>query len=142
MWKLVGSIFGGIILLTLVLLAMNVLTLAAALAAFGELIIELEHGSYSLGTLIAASLLTMAVVSAIIGERGKSKSAKDSATAALGDLTVRAIFFVSIYALPLFGIHLSPRFMSIYNTIFPIWIALFITALALVIVLLYIYVKY
>lgn len=142
MLKLIGSIFGAIILLILVMFAINVLMLVTALAAFGELIIELEHGSYSLGTLITASLLTMAIVSVNIGGVTKRKNAQEAAGAALGELLVKAVFFMSVYVLPLFGVHPPARFMSIYNAIFPIWIALFITAFALVIVLLYIAIKY
>jgi len=130
-----------LVLLFIVILlsyTISVLTLAMTLAAVSELVIELRHGEYTLDTLITASLLVAATLSSIRAKVETKREPEAAIGASIGLFIITLILFASVYALPLFDIHPPERFMAIYGTIFPIWIALNVVTIVLALITLYI----
>jgi len=137
MLKVVSAV-GLLFIILLLAYATSVLALAMALSAVGEYVIELIRGSYTLDTIIVTALLTVGVLSHLRVKVEVKESVAEAVGAAIGYLLASLLFFASVYALPLFGIHPPQHFMTIYSTLFPIWLCLNIATIILVVILTYI----
>jgi len=134
----VVSVVGLLFIILLLTYATSVLALAMTLSAVGEYVVELIRGSYTLDTIIVAALLTVGVLSHFRVKVEVKKSLAEAVGAAIGYLLASLLFFASVYALPLFGIHPPQHFMTIYSVLFPVWLFLNIVTIILVVVLAYI----